>query len=55
MTPEEAEKKYGKDVVYKIWNTEWLKTVNCENTPEGLEIPEYEWENAYLNLEPKHL
>ena len=50
MTPEEAEKKYGEEAVYKIWNNDWLKTIHCQDTPEGLDIPEYEWDAAYRNL-----
>ena len=50
MTPKEAEEKYGKEIVYKIWNTEWLKNVNCIETPDGIDISEGDWESAYLNI-----
>jgi len=51
MNIKDAEKKYGKDIIMKVWeNTSWLLTVKCKNSPEGLDIPDYEWERAIFLL-----
>lgn len=52
MNIKEAEKIYGKEKVMKLWeNTSWLLTVQCEDTPEGLDIPEHEWTRAIYLME----
>lgn len=44
MTPKEAEEYYGKELSTEIWDNFDLNKINIKDTPEGLNIPKYEWE-----------
>lgn len=51
MTPNEADIYYGKELASEIWSNFDLTNLKVESTPEGLDIPSYEWESVKLSLE----
>ncbi len=50
MIIKEAEKKYGKETAMEIWSRFNLNTLEVRDTPEGLDVPDFEWENIYSKL-----
>lgn len=50
MTPKEADKYYGKDLAQDIWENFDLSRLEVEVTPDGLDIPNYEWEAVRVNI-----
>ena len=50
MTPKEANEYYGEDLARCIWENLNLSDIKVESTPEGLNIPKYEWETVRLSL-----
>lgn len=50
MTPKEADKYYGDDLAREIWENFDLSNLNVELTPDGLDIPKYEWETIRSTL-----
>lgn len=50
MTPKEAKLKYGKDISRQIWEEFDLSIINAVDTPEGIDIKDYEWENGYYKI-----
>jgi hypothetical protein len=55
MTPKEAEKKYGKEMARLIWESFDLINIKVSDTLNGLDIPDYEWENIFEILKTKDL
>lgn len=50
MTPKEAEEYYGKELSREIWDNFDLSNLNVKDTPDGLDIPKYEWESIRSTL-----
>lgn len=50
MTPKEAETYYGKELSRDIWENLDLVNIKVRETPEGLDIPKYEWEIGRASL-----
>lgn len=55
MIIEEAEKKYGKEMTIEIWDHFDLSKIKIDDTPEGLNVPDYEWETIYNSIKQKDL
>lgn len=50
MTPKEAEKIYGKRITSQIWESFDLSELEVDYGPEGIDIPDYLWEERYYLL-----
>lgn len=53
MIIQEAENKYGKEMAMNIWDNFNFSTLKAKDTPEGLDIADFEWEIVYNSFNRK--